>query len=342
MRLVMTLLVRDEADIVDAQLAFHLAAGVDFVVATDHRSQDGTTEILRRYEREGVLRLLRVEDAAYKQAEWVTRMARLAATEHGADWVIHADADEFFWPRGGDLKEVLAAIPPRYGIVRAYCRNFLPRPGEGPFYERMVVRLTPHAPITDPRILYRPNEKVVHRGDPTIRIGQGNHRVMGSGLQLLHGWYPLEVLHFPIRSLEQCERKNLTIYESLGERRRGDHIDAVNALRSGRLEEYYQSLVVDDEELERGLAEGTLAIDTRLRDALRAIQASEGRPAKLRFPRPSVVEEAAYAVDVAVLGETDIVRAQRRLEALEQRLAALERRPSARLVRALRRVARRS
>ena len=37
MRIVMTLLARNEADIVDAQIAFHLAAGVDFVIATDNR-----------------------------------------------------------------------------------------------------------------------------------------------------------------------------------------------------------------------------------------------------------------------------------------------------------------
>ena len=59
MRLVMTLLARDEADVVDAQIAFHLHAGVDFVVATDNASSDGTTEILERYERAGVLRLIR-------------------------------------------------------------------------------------------------------------------------------------------------------------------------------------------------------------------------------------------------------------------------------------------
>ena len=50
MRLVMTLLARDEADVVDAQVAFHLHAGVDFVVATTthratgrRRSSSGTS-----------------------------------------------------------------------------------------------------------------------------------------------------------------------------------------------------------------------------------------------------------------------------------------------------------
>ena len=53
-----------------------------------------------------------------------TDLARLAATEHGADWVIHSDADEFWWPRGDSLKDVLTSIPARYGIVRALLRHF--------------------------------------------------------------------------------------------------------------------------------------------------------------------------------------------------------------------------
>ena len=50
--IVVTVLARDEADVIDAQVAFHLNAGADFVIATDNSSRDGTTEILERYTRE--------------------------------------------------------------------------------------------------------------------------------------------------------------------------------------------------------------------------------------------------------------------------------------------------
>ena len=95
----MTLVVRDEADVIDDQIRFHLEHGVDLVLATDHGSVDGTTEILRRYEREGSLKLTRRTDEAFAQSEWVTQMARQAATEFGADWVINSDADEFWMVR---------------------------------------------------------------------------------------------------------------------------------------------------------------------------------------------------------------------------------------------------
>src|ERR671930_102503 len=182
MKLVVTVLARDEADIIVAQVSFHLNAGADFVIATDNKSRDGTTQILESYERAGVLELIREPAEGLRQGEWVTRMARRAATEHGADWVINADADEFWWPRGGSLKDVFAAVPAKYGIVEALWRSFVPRPDDGaPFAERMTARLSQHAPINDPTSFYRPVVKVAHRGDPTVTVGRGNHALAGSG-----------------------------------------------------------------------------------------------------------------------------------------------------------------
>src|SRR5919198_2917611 len=336
MKLVMTLLARDAADIVDAQIAFHLNAGVDFVIATDNRSEDGTTEILEAHEHDGHLHLIREDGEYLKQAEWVTRMARLAATDFGADWLIHSDADEFWWPRGESLKEVLESIPARYGIVRALLRHFVPRPDDSSsFAERMIVRVANAAPINDPRSLFRPNLKVVHRADPNVTVSIGTQRLIDSNLAPLRGWYPIEFFHFPVRSLEQCERKYAHQQTAPGQTP-SPYYDRVRAfLEEGRLEEFYASLIVDDDALERGLQDGSLAIDTRLRDALRALR--EGK--EPTFPRPTVVDEAAYAVDVAALGEADVVRLQRRLDTLEQRLLTLERRPLVRVDRRLRGVA---
>jgi hypothetical protein len=325
MKLVVTVLARDEADVIDAQVAFHLNAGADVVIATDNNSQDGTTEILEAYERDGVLHLIREPAEGLRQGEWVTRMARLAAVEHGADWVVNTDADEFWWPRGGSLKEVLGAVPEEYGIVQAFWRSFVPRPDDGAsFAERMTARLAQHAPINDPTSFYRPVIKVAHRGDPDVVVARGNHALGSSRFATLTTWHPIEVLHFPLRSRAQWIRKvqlqGEAFTKHIERSGTGYHLKGYDALLGGRIEQQHASLVVDDAALERGLDEGSLVIDTRLRDALRAL--GEGKP--LRFPLPTPAEDAAYAGEAEALNEAYAVRVQRRLDAIEQRLLSLE------------------
>jgi tetrahydromethanopterin S-methyltransferase subunit G len=120
------------------------------------------------------------------------------------------------------------------------------------------------------------------------------------------------------------------------------------ALRDGRITDYYGRLVVSDAELELGVAEGRLVVDTRLRDALRGLRDPSGtgylRPGsapELRFPLPTLVEDAEYAVEAAVLGEADVVRLQRRLDQLEARLQTVEQRLPRRAYRKLTRTAKR-
>jgi hypothetical protein len=334
-KLVMTLLARNEADVVDAQLAYHLHAGVDFVIATDNASSDGTTEILERYERAGCLRLFRESSRHVRQAEWVTRMARIAAIEHDADWVLHADADEFWWPRGGSLKDVFATVPERYGIVRGCWRHFLPRRDDGCFFaERMTARLATPAHPGAKETVFHAHQKVAHRAHPEVEVEAGNHNAHASGLEPLRAWHPLEVLHFSFRSAAQMARKakggwlRNPIYEPALHQ-----ILLDDALREGRVEAYYDTFAVDDDTLARGLAEGRLALDTRLRDALRALRDDDGTfvlpgvVQRLVFPRPSAVDDALYAAEASVLVEIDgIVRAEQRVRALERRLDALEQR----------------
>jgi hypothetical protein len=325
MTLVMTVLARDEADVIESWLSFHLNAGADFVVAMDNRSQDATTEILERYEREGHLHLIREDGEDLRQNEWVTRMARLAATDFGADWVINSDADEFWWPRGASLAQVLDAIPPRYGTVGAFLRTFAPRPdSDEPFAERLTVRFSALAPINDPASLFKPIRKVIHRGHPEIRLTRGNHAVVDSPFAPLRGWFPVEVLHFPLRSVEQCEHKARlqgNAWRHIDRTPTAYHAQMFEALESGTIADYYERQVVTDEEVEPGVASGRLVVDTRLRDALRRLATGD---TGLEFATPTLVDEATYAVEAAALGEADVVRLQRRLDELEHRLATVE------------------
>jgi len=337
-KLALTLLAKNEADVIDANIAYHLGAGVDLVVATDNGSTDGTLEILERYESEGVLHLIREPSTDFRQGEWVTRMARLAA-DRGADWVINADADEFWWPRAGNLKEVLERLPERYGIVHGVWRPFVARPDDGShFAERMTVRLSMQAAINDPTNPFRPARKAMHRAHPNVRVRDGNHDVEGTPLVKLQGWYPLEVFHLPLRSRAQVETKYA------GGARRGLRF----VPDEDRLDAAADPLVVDDAELKRGLAENLLVEDTRLRDALRTLAGASPLPEQvefrrelLTFPRPSVVDDALFAVEAAVVSQADDVRVRRQVDDLERRVQTLEAQIGARAQRVVERLLRR-
>jgi hypothetical protein len=332
--LVMTLVVRDEADILDAQLAFHLNAGVDFVIATDHRSRDGTTEILGSYERAGVLRLFREDGEFSRQGEWQTRMARLAALEHGADWVIPSDADEFWWPRGRSLSDVLSAVPERFGIVRALTRNFVPlRDEPGSLGESLTLRFAAAAPISDPATPFRPVVKVAHRAHPdVVASAQGSHQVFGLPWAVLRGWHPLECLHAPLRSREQCARKYRKTWTGWEDNLRGDLARARLTTEQGRQDALWERVALANDAVERGLAEGSLVRDTRLRDVLDTPVSAATTVARRvpdsgtpDVPLPSGDELLAYALDVAVFDEAELVRTQRRVDGIVARLRALER-----------------
>jgi Glycosyl transferase family 2 len=324
-KLVMTLLVRDEADIVDAQIAYHLHAGVDFIVATDNGSGDGTKEILESYARDGHLHLITQAGEDMRQVEWVSHMARLAATRFGADWVINSDADEFWCSHGAPIKSLLAEVPRRFGTVRAVMRNFVPRP-EGPafFADRMNVRLVPGRATRERHRVhpFHAQDKVLHRAHPDVTVSAGNHEARWASSVDLRGFWYFEVLHFPMRTAEQCLLKwrNYQRYGYAG-------YDVLTDFAAG---EYYSSLLVDDAELPRGLEAGVFAVDNRLRDALGTIRVGDAfrRPDASRclcLPPLTTSEAAALAADVEAGSERDAaVKVEGRVCELETRLAAVE------------------
>jgi len=271
-KLVMTLLVHNEIDVLETSLEYHRAQGVDFFVATDRKSDDGSREVLERWQEQGRLRLIREDVDHFAQGPWVTRMARLAHADHGADWVINNDVDEFWWPREGTLATALADVPAQVGVVTVGRTNFAARPdGDGPFYERLLVR---EVQSTNPAGRPLP-PKVIHRGDPAVEVHWGNHGVVGDAAETLAS-DAIEIFHYPMRSYPQFERKIVSGARALERNREvawevGHTWRRLYALfERGELPAYYQSRLLTDAEVERGVAAGTHVVDRRLADFLAA------------------------------------------------------------------------
>lgn len=271
MRVVMTLLVRDEIDVVRENLDFHFAQGIDFAIVMDNRSRDGTREALREYERTGRLRIID-QPGLYDQAPWLTEMAQMAVREEAADWVLPNDADEFWVPREGTVRQLLERTAPEVGAIRCPRVYFAPATEDGrPWWERMTLRQ--RVPVSKTGLAL--NSKLIHRGHEQIEIGKGNHQRQGPlvGETLSAG--DVEVQHFQMRTYAQFERgvivRGSTLKGATGHRqqfnlsRRREY----RIWRRGELPDYYRRYLREEPDDE-------YAGDGRVRDTLRSLYESAG------------------------------------------------------------------
>jgi hypothetical protein len=268
MKLVMTLLVRDEQDVIADTIAYHLSRGVDHVIVTDNRSRDATRRIVDAYRRRGVATLIDEPDDDYAQNVWVTRMARLAATELGADWVINGDADEFWWPEHGDLKTTLASIAAESSALSVRRVNFLPlrSPGANP------VRSMLYRDAVSANALGRTlPDKVLHRATGDVEVGPGNHRATSPSLGAAQKTDAILIFHYPYRSYDQFAQKIANGGASMLKNTTFSPIAVGHwrtlypMLRAGELRAWYDARPhADDDALQDRLARGGIVRDDRL------------------------------------------------------------------------------
>ena len=211
MTLAMTMMVRDEADIIETMIEFHLAQGVDVVLVTDNGSQDGTAEILEQYAADGRVQLTHEPVQKKQQGQLVTNMARRAHTEFGADWVVNADADEFLRPVDPALTlgEVFAQLPRSLGAFTVPVVNLVGPPAwSGPGPSRLLWRdHRTEEQLHLAGVHAQPTPNAVHVGDAGVVVKQGNHHVSIPSTGAPPEHLRLEVLHLPWRSWRQFEHK---------------------------------------------------------------------------------------------------------------------------------------
>jgi hypothetical protein len=350
-RIVELLVVRQAADIVEAHLAFQLNAGVDLVLAAHPEPADETSEVLDAYSRHGYVRRVSGLEGTGDDS-WRAGMARLAVDEHGADWILDAEVDEFWMPRAETLQEILLAIPERYGIVQALVRVFLPVREEGRyglFAQRMTARRAPYAEPDEAMRRIDWALRPVYRARSVSAVGLQREAAL-DGRVPLRAWYPIEVLRYPLRSLGQAERWAAGLIGPPQPRSRIEH-EVLEAHRAGRLAATWERLVVREEAGANGASE-QLVRDERVVEVLRRLeQSSPLGETTLRFApdrershvglrTPTIVDDVAFAGECADVGEVDFDRLIDRIAELEGRIGALEAGSLGRVRRALARLRR--
>ena len=201
MKIVMTLAVRNEQDIIRENIEFHLRSGVDIFIVTDNLSTDNTKKILQEYVERGVVHYIYNNENTHDQAKWVTDMCKIAHTLYSPDWIINCDADEFWYTSDLNLKSFFSSQQQnnfvnvqRYDFVAVNRQHTF-------FYEDMLYRRTKSSPI-----------KCAHRSSDSISVGFGNHYathpVWGRSTHIPQ--QPVEsiiILHYPLRSISQIYSK---------------------------------------------------------------------------------------------------------------------------------------
>jgi len=238
----MSILARDEADIIEANIRHHATLGVSKFVVTDNNSIDGTREILEQLKGEFDLTVIDEPSHTIDQDLWVTRMANLLKESNAADWVINNDADEF-WLSHNDsqladaVQTTLQSVPDggsnigvlqcnRYNLVASQeivergeyhftdnnyqvLQDWLNAKDELNLREDSTALLDQNQHV----IIRTLQSKVITRLDGLDSIDMGNHGAIHQ-LDTLET-DTIEVAHYPIRNFEQFKRKVVNYGSSL-------------------------------------------------------------------------------------------------------------------------------
>lgn len=214
--LAMTLLVKDEVDIIEKNIKYHLSQGVDIIVVMDNGSTDGTIKILEKYKRLGKVDYFVNKQTGFLQDKWVSKLIDTAIKKYKADFVINSDADEFWVPRYFNLK-TMVLIESDNDVIAVPVRNYLPpqdmrKKNFNLTNFEYFVNKTIGVPadyrdrLINDLWLYRYSDKLI-TSKRIRKIGFGNDTIKYRGRVVSTLTSAIDIYHFPIRSWKHFETK---------------------------------------------------------------------------------------------------------------------------------------
>lgn len=286
-KLVMTLLVRDEEDIIADNIWYHYHQGVDAFIIMDNLSRDRTPEIISQISKFIPIDYCMQTYDDYNQTQWVTAMARKAATLFDADWVINNDADEFWYSPRGRLIDIIEALPAHVGAVNVRRVNAVPTyKGSSPVGARANPRESALFDSRSTNSLGQPlPDKCFHRGSDSVVVAQGNHSVAGLSGETIDS-DDFIIYHFPYQTYAhyhnkiqlggQAYERNNGLPPTVGQTWRKGYED----LQAGRLLDFWNDIAYDESRAEFECLRGRLFRDISLTAAVQ--EADTTRAALIR------------------------------------------------------------
>ena len=223
-RIAASLGVKDEAELIEPAIAHLRKIGVDLIIACDLTSTDGTYEILERYRSDENFWLYRLSDREPDRFEPWRRTTLALVKSAGVDWAIFLDADEFWLPASGHLKDCAgladanALSVSRYNVPVSTRGALFPKSPVPEFYDDLLLIVEESADLqtelekdasmpwmaratAEPKLMARP-EKIGS-------LYYGAHFALSADGQPLKAKAPQDLIiaHLPYTTMERFQRK---------------------------------------------------------------------------------------------------------------------------------------
>lgn len=288
-RVAAIMMIRDEGDVIEANIRHHARLGVDHFVILDHGSADATADILRTLSDEGMplTVLTYARDAEIELSQWYAALfAQVRARD--ADIVLQIDGDEFWHLTTDSFAELDWIVPvitaPRFnmfapraaiGSADSALRTHIYRAGR-PFppddYRSCVIRGDRDIALDYPVHMTRIEPKVVFRLEEMGEITMAGHGIVTHSGQVLRPEPDgsAMIFHYPLRSFEQFARKVAAfgaVYENNPALDRGISWQTRYLWELGgseALERAFLRCFPDETKLRLWLESGVLVRDTRM------------------------------------------------------------------------------
>ena len=278
-KIVLLVLPSNQGDILKDYIEWHLELGVDLILAEEVGSSDNTHGILESFSKSGHLHWARAPDRNRLKYRGEETLAKMAIDQHGADWIIMNDVDEFLCPQGQELRALLQrAAAENVTAISVPCFNVtgpvvqsgrratetltlrIDRPTDPPL-EQMI-----SGDISVPYIFVRHPPKTIARASAFAGYGPGMHSVTTAWGDTRE--YPdLRFLHYPIRGYDTLEAKivaGIAFFEI------NTHLEPwwswhwrrwIRLHQEGRLREDYESQFLSPARAQELIRDGVCTVD---------------------------------------------------------------------------------